>query len=52
MEYAGFVDESLNMVLRSAAMFAHRSSLEKRVFTLFNMQGAMGLRLELFGATE
>ena len=50
--YSGFTDESLNLVLRTCARFAHRRSLEIRVFTLFNMLGCMGLRCELFGIED
>ena len=47
--YGGWVDESLNMVLRTVARFAHRVTFEVRVFTLFGLQGGLGLNELLFG---
>ena len=50
VNYAGWVDESLNMSLRTAARRAHRRTMEIRVFASFAMQGRMQLRMELFGS--
>ena len=50
VNYAGWVDESLNMTLRTAARRAHRRTMEIRVFSSFAMQGRMHLRVELFGS--
>ena len=47
--YGGWLDESLNMVLRSVGRFAHRANLEIRIFIVFDLQGRLGLRPELFG---
>ena len=47
--YGGWVDESLNMVLRTVARFAHRNTFEVRVFTLFDLQGGLGLNALIFG---
>ena len=47
--YSGWVDETLNMVLRTCARFAHRATFEVRVFTLFDLQGGMGLNELIFG---
>ena len=49
MNYAGWIDESLNMSLRTDARRAHRRTMEIRVFASFAMQGRMQLRVELFG---
>ena len=50
--YGTFKDESLNMILRTVAAFAHRLKLEYRVFALFKLQGALKLNLFLFGAAN
>eukprot|EP00959_Pyramimonas_sp_CCMP1952_P403673 8458975-Pyramimonas_sp.AAC.1 len=41
--YTTFTDEGLNVCLRSLAQFAHRASLEIRIFTMFDIQGRLGL---------
>ena len=47
--YGGWVDESLNKTLRTAAQHAHRINLECRVFELFDIQGGLDLGCEIFG---
>ena len=46
--YATFLDESLNLTLRDCAARSHRNTMEKRIFRLFALQGALG-HLFLFG---
>jgi hypothetical protein len=46
--YSCFVDESLNMILRTVAQFAHRATLEVRVFTMFHLRGSLRLGKYLF----
>lgn len=48
--YGGWLGETLNMMLRSCGTYAHRLTLEVRVFTLFDLQGRLGLTKEVFGA--
>ena len=50
--YGGWLNETLNMMLRTVGRFAHRNRLEIRVFTLFDLQGRLGLTEEFFGADE
>ena len=50
--YSTFVDESLNLVLRTAAQFAHRANHALRVLQLFTLQGRLGLNKWLFGASD
>ncbi len=50
--YSTFLDESLNAVLRTVSIFAHRANQAMRIFQLFNLQGAMGLQKFVFGASE
>ena len=50
--YSTFLDESLNLVLRTCAQFAHRKNQATRIFSLFALRGAMGLSQYLFGAAE
>ena len=40
------------MMLRTIGRCAHRLTLEVRVFTLFDLQGRLGLTAEFFGADE
>ena len=46
--YATFLDESLNLTLRDCAARSHRNTMEKRIFRLFALQGALG-HVFLFG---
>ena len=41
--YSCFVDESLNSILRALAMYAHRSRFAFRVFSMWDLQGALRL---------
>ena len=50
--YSTFVDESLNLLLRTAGQFAHRANQGLRIFQLFELQGRIGLGSFLFGAVE
>lgn len=47
---ATWLDETLNMTLRNCASFAHRARMEERIFTLFNLQGRLGVSQYLFGS--
>ena len=40
-DYDTFLDESLNIKIRKCAAFAYRTAMRKRIFSLFNLQGAM-----------
>ena len=40
------------MMLRTVARFAHRLNLEVRVFTMFDLQGRLGLTSAFFGAEQ
>ena len=46
--YATFLDESLNLTLRDCAARSHHNTMEKRIFRLFALQGALG-HVFLFG---
>ena len=48
--YGGWIDESLNKTLRTAAQRAHRINMECRVFQLFDIQGGLDIGGEIFGA--
>ena len=41
--YAVWQDESLNMILRSAAERAHRIKFEQRIFAVFGLISALGV---------
>jgi len=48
--YSCFTDETLNVLLRTCAAYAHRANLEYRVLTMFNMQGVFRMSEFLFGS--
>jgi len=48
--YATWIDETLNLMLRTLARHAHRAKLEYRIFQLFDMQGRLGATPQFFGA--
>ena len=48
--YATWIDETLNMMLRTLARHAHPRRLEYRVFQMFDMQGRLGATSHFFGA--
>ena len=50
--YSTFKDESLNLVLRTAAAFAHRAHQVAITLSSINMQGGMGWSSYLFGACQ
>ena len=50
--YSTFIDESLNLVLRTCAQFAHRAHQGFRILQLFCLQGRLGLKEFIFGAVE
>jgi len=45
--YNCFVDEGLNAMLRSLAVFAHRNRFEMRVFSMWDIQGALKVSLHI-----
>jgi len=49
--YSTFLDESLNLVLRTSAAFAHRTNQVARTIRMMNLQGLLGLSSFLFGAS-
>ena len=50
--YSCFIDEGLNMVLRTCAQRAHRRHHAVRIFQLFELQGRLGLNSFLWGVPE
>ena len=48
--YSCFLDESLNLVLRNVAAFAHRAKLSYRVLHMLNLIGELKLSEYLFGS--
>ena len=46
--YSCFTDESLNIILRSAVQYAHRSTMEIRVFRMFHLRGVLQLGQHIF----
>jgi hypothetical protein len=50
--YSTFVDESLNLLLRTIAAFAHRAHQVARCITMLNLQGALGISAFIFGAAS
>ena len=41
------MDEGLNAMLRSLAVFAHRNRFEMRVFSMWDIQGALKVSLHI-----
>ena len=41
--YSCYVDEGLNMVLRTTIQHAHRTTMEVRVHNMLYLRGALGL---------
>ena len=50
--YSCFLDESLNMVLRTVAAFSHRIRQSFRVVYMMNLVGELGLSAYVFGGSE
>lgn len=48
--YSTYLDESLNLVLRTCAQFAHRANQASRIFHLFALRAKLGLSSYLFNA--
>ena len=50
--YSCFLDESLNLVLRDMAAFAHRSKQSYRILCMMNLLGELGLSEFVFGCCD
>ena len=50
--YDTFLDESLNMLLRSVAAAAHRRTMYKRIFVSFDLHGFIVDSSFMFGSID
>ena len=50
--YDTFLDEALNLPLRTCAERAHRLTMETSVFRCFTLIGILGIKSHIFGASE